>query len=217
MKLVLFGISELSRVLTEYFEEQGSKVSAYVIDEDYKNSETFNDRPVYTTDFFLNNFSKNDYKIFICIGSQKNNKPREEKYLFFKEKGYKFESFIHKDVSIASNVKFGEHLLILEKNNIQHFCEIEDNVFIWSCNHIGHSTKLEKNVFVSSNITISGCVLIKKNTFIGVGCTIANNLCIGKNNFLSNGCHMTVNTKDNEIYKSEKPKLLNAKTNKLIK
>lgn len=217
MKLILFGNSELAKVLSIYFEESGKTVDSYIVDESFKKKDVFNGKPLYTTDYFLENFSNENFELFICIGDLKINKVREKKYNFFKSKGFKFASLIHKNVTIGDNVKLGEHLLILEGNNIQHNAQIGDNSFLWSSNHIGHSSIIGKNVFISSNVTISGCTSIGDNSFVGVGSTFANDIEIGKFNYFGNGCNITTNTKDYQIYKSSKPILSKVKSDEFFK
>ena len=217
MKLILFGNSELAKIISIYFEESGKNVDAYIVDESFKKTDFFNDKPLYSTEYFIDNFSCENVELFICIGDMKINKLREEKYNFFKSKGFRFVSLIHKNAIIGKNVKLGEHLLVLEGNNIQHNAEIGDNSFLWSSNHIGHSSIVGKNVFISSNVTISGCTSIGDNSFIGVGSTFANNIKIGRFNYFSNGCNITTSTKDNQIYKSSKPTLFKVKSNEFFK
>ncbi len=217
MKLILFGNSELAKIISIYFEQSGKIVDGYIVDEKFKKKDFFNGKPLYDTNYFLDNFNNENVELFICIGDLKINKLREEKYNFFKSKGFKFVSLIHKNVNIGNNVKLGEHLLILEGNNIQHNAQIGDNSFLWSSNHIGHSSTIGKNVFISSHVTISGCTLIGNNSFIGVGSTFANNIKIGKFNYFSNGCNITTNTEDYQIYKSSKPILSKVKSNEFFK
>lgn len=217
MKLILFGNSELAKIISIYFEESGKSVDAHIVDGSFKKTDIFNGKPLYSTEYFLDNFSNENVELFICIGDIKINKLREEKYNFFKSKGFKFVSLIHKHAIIGKNVKLGEHLLVLEGNNIQHNAEVGNNSFLWSSNHIGHSSIIGKNVFISSNVTISGCTSIGDNSFLGVGSTFANNIKIGRFNYFSNGCNITTNTKDNQIYKSQKPTLLKVKSNEFFK
>ena len=63
MKLILFGNSELAKVISIYFEESGKIVDSYIVDESFKKKDVFNGKPLYTTDYFLENFSNESFEL----------------------------------------------------------------------------------------------------------------------------------------------------------
>ena len=97
-----------------------------------------------------------------------------------KKKKYKLASYISKKSHIAKNVKIGDNCFILERQIIQPFTKIGNNVTLWCGNIIGHHCSIKDNCFITSNVVIAGYSSIGKNTFIGIKSAIKDKTKIGK-------------------------------------
>ena len=203
-KLFIFGTSFLGEIAHFYFKDLFN-IQGFIVDKEFYKDEKFLSLPVLTTDEFLKKFKPDkDLLTFVAIGYSSLNKKREEKYKFFKEKGYKFASYISKDAWVAGNVKIGEHNFILEHNVVQPFVVLGNNNFLWSGNHIGHHVKIGNSNFISSHVVVSGKCIIGDNNFIGVNTTIGDSIKIGSFNFINAGSLILSDISDFEVY-SPKP------------
>lgn len=216
-KIIIFGIGDISQIAYLYLtEDKDYEVIAFTMDEEYIKENTFFGLPIFPFNNLENNFSPNEYKLFIPLSYTKINKLREQKFIQAKEKGYSLISYIHPKVAIASNAKIGENCFIFEDNTIQPFVTIEDNCILWSGNHIGHHSTIKANCFISSHVVISGGCEIGKNTFIGVNATLRDHIKIGKSNVIGAGALILGNTEDNKVYMQSATEVSKVPSNRLI-
>lgn len=195
-KLLIFGISQMGEVANYYFSKHSDyDVCGFIADKEFKNLDTFQNKPVYSTENIVINELQNDFDIFIAIGFSELNKIREDKYKYFKNKGFNFASYISENANVLTD-KIGENCFILEDNTIQPFSEIGNNCIVWSGNHIGHHSKIQNNCFISSHVVISGNCHIGDKSFIGVNSSIADGVSIGKSCFIGLGVSVTKNLED---------------------
>ena len=201
--LYIFGNGDMAEVVQYYFNTHSDfKIEAFVVDDEYFKDKFFCEKKVLTTSDFLK-LNKDNIFIFVALGYRELNKVREKKYQFFKEKGYKFASYISSKATVLNNENIGENCLVLENNVIQPFVTIGHNVIIWSGNHIGHHSIIEDNVYISSQVVISGRVKVCKNSFIGVNSTFRDNIKVGSFSIFGAGSLISKDTDDFSIYKSD--------------
>ncbi len=202
-KLYIFGNGDIAEVANFYFSKFSDyEIEGFIVDKDYLKDTNFCSKKIIPTEEFLK-INKNEITLFIALGYAKLNKIREQKFNFFKEKGYSFASYLSEKATILNDKNFGENSFILENNVIQPFVKIGNNVTMWSGNHIGHHSLIEDNVFISSHVVVSGRVNIKKNTFIGVNSTIRDNIIIGDHAIIGAGSTILKNADSFSIYKKE--------------
>lgn len=200
--LYIFGNGDIAEVVHYYFKNYSDyKIKAFVVDDEYFKEKTFCEKEVIKTSDFLK-LDNNNIFIFVALGYKNLNKVREEKYLFFKKRGYKFATYISKNATVLNNHAIGENCLVLENNVIQPFVVVGNNVIIWSGNHVGHHSIIEDNVFISSQVVISGRVKICKNSFIGVNSTFRDNIKVGSFSIFGAGSLISKDTDDYGVYKS---------------
>lgn len=204
-KVIIFGLGDIAEI-AHYFltEESNFDVVAFTVDKEYFNKDTFKNLPVVPFEDIKNSFPPIESKMFIPLSYNKVNKVREEKYLRAKEMGYSFITYIHPSTTIAKNVKIGENCFIFEDNTIQPFVTIEDNCILWSGNHIGHHSVIKAHCFIASHVVISGWCVIGENTFIGVNATLRDHIKIGRGSVIGAGAIILSDTKDFEVYASQK-------------
>lgn len=200
-KIIIFGVSELARVALNYFKKENRfDIVGFVADKEFlKEDQIFNGCPCFSTEEAFSKFSTDEYMVFIAINSMQLNYSRTKVYNRFKEKGYKFASYISPHAFIWDDVKIGDNAFILENNVLQTGVTIGDNVTLWSGNHIGHGSTIGDNVFISSHCVISGMVEVGNNTFFGVNSCVADQAKIGKDNFIAMGAVVNKSTEDDML------------------
>jgi carbonic anhydrase/acetyltransferase-like protein (isoleucine patch superfamily) len=114
-----------------------------------------------------------------------------------RQAGYRSVSYLSSSAFVSPNISIGENTFVFENNTIQHLCQLEDNVILWSGNHVGHRSVIRKNCFISSHVVISGFCDIGDNCFVGVNSTIGNNLTIGKDCTIGAGSIITSDLLEN--------------------
>lgn len=185
-KLIIYGTGELAEVADYYFGLNSDYNTEYfMVDKDYANSTTFNGKPVILFEDLENNNSFiKDYYFFTAIGFSSNNTNRKNIFKKLNTLGANFANFISEDAIVAENVSLGKNLFILEQNNIQPFCNIGDNVIMWSGNHIGHHSNIGAHCFITSHVVVSGGVEIGESSFLGVNSTIVDHVSLKNKTFV---------------------------------
>ena len=213
-KLFIFGTGTIAEIAHYYFSnETDYEVCGFVEYKKFLKRKKFNNLPVVELEKIQKYYPYHDYDGFVAIGYRSLNDDRYKVYNFLKKKKYKLASFISKESHIAKNVKIGDNCLILEKQIIQPFTRIGNNVTLWCGNIIGHHCVIKDNCFITSNVVVAGYSSIGKNTFVGVKtaikdktiignyCAILMNSSIGKN--MPN--YSTSLSKISETYKINNP------------
>ncbi|MCC2625501.1 MAG: bacterial transferase hexapeptide family protein [Burkholderiales bacterium] len=207
-KVVIVGTGETADIAYEYLKyDSDYDVVAFSINEQYKNSDNYNELPLIALESLTQNFDIRQYKVFVAISSGKLNRNRQHVYELVKKYGYSCISYISSKAFVWRTAEIGENCFIFENNVIQHGVSIGNNTILWSGNHVGHQTIIREHVFVSSHCVISGFCEIGENSFLGVNCAIADNVKVGRDCFLGMGTVVTRNLADNVLIKSAKSEI----------
>jgi sugar O-acyltransferase (sialic acid O-acetyltransferase NeuD family) len=199
--LVIFGLGDIAQIAAYYFSiDSEREVVAFTVDAAYKNSDSFEGKPVIAFEDLHNTYPPAQFDMFIALSYSKMNKIREEKYYQAKSKGYQLVSYISSKCSYMSQYECGDNCFIFEDNTIQPFVKIGNNVTLWSGNHIGHHSIVHDHNFISSHVVISGHCEIKSNCFIGVNASIHNNITIAAENLIGAGTIISRNTEEKDVY-----------------
>lgn len=198
--VVIFGAGEIAQVVDYLFRETiGRKVAAFCVDRDYAKAETFLGRPLVPFDVLPDSFPAGEYDGFVALSYARMNTVRAAKVEAMRMAGYNLTTYVSPRATVYTD-KIGENCLILEDNTLQPFCEIGNNVTLWSGNHIGHHATIEENTFISSHVVISGGVTVGRNSFIGVNCTIVDHINVAPFTLLGAGCLVQQSTDPEGVY-----------------
>lgn len=200
-KLIIVGLGETARLAHQYFTHDSNyEVVAFSVNKEYINGDKNNDLPILPLETLNENYSPENYEIFVAIGSGHLNRDRAKIYHEIKTKGYKCASYISSKAFVWQDVEIGENCFILEHNTLQSGVKIGKNVTLWSGNHIGHLTEIQDHCFITSHVVISGNCIVGKNCFLGVNSTFADNIKIAEDNYIGLGTVINKNTEENSIY-----------------
>ncbi|MFY0631077.1 MAG: acetyltransferase [Flavobacteriaceae bacterium] len=194
-KLIIYGIGETADIAHEYFTHDSNyEVVAFTADKDYIKENTLKGLPVVPFETIENNYSIDQYEMFVAATYNQLNRVRAIMFKKAKEKNYTLASYVSSRAFVWHNVKLGENVFIFENNVIQHQCEIGDNVVLWSGNHIGHQSKIKDHAYLSSHCVISGFCSIGEYSFLGVNCTFNDNVSIADDTLISSGALIVKNS-----------------------
>jgi sugar O-acyltransferase (sialic acid O-acetyltransferase NeuD family) len=178
--IIIIGSGAQAELAYFYFKNDSPYTPvAFAVDKEYKADNYLFNLPILDLDQLFAQYSPKTCEVFISIGYSKLNNHRKNKYVLFKEKGYKLASYISSKATVLTK-NIGDNCFILEDNTIQPYVTIGNNVTLWSGNHVGHHSIIENHNFISSHVVISGSCKIEELCFIGVNSTIADHVTIGK-------------------------------------
>lgn len=218
MKLVLFGIGQLSEVISFYIQQDtNDTVEAYTVDSAYADCENFQGRPVIPWEELKSYAGRYPDTHLLCPISYKNlNEHRKTKYLEAKSWGMKFYSFIHSSSYVYAK-KLGDNLVILENCRVQPFSEIGNNCILWSNTHVGHHTTVADHCFFAGTGGVAGSSNIGECCFVGGAVVIGDNVCIGTHCIIGAGASVTSDLQSYSVAMAPKPRILKNASRKIAK
>lgn len=216
-KLVIFGAGDIARLAHYYFTRDSEhEVVAFVVDKQYRNSDTFLGLPLLDFDEISKKYPPESHQMFIALSYAQMNKLRAEKYYKAKDLGYKLASYVSSKCTWLTDNPIGENCFILEDNTIQPFVKIGNDVTLWSGNHIGHDVVIEDHGFITSHVVVSGNVRICPYCFIGVNATLRNSITIAPETLIGAGAIIMNDTVEKGVYVPKLAELI-SKTSEKIK
>lgn len=200
-KLIIFGDSSFAEIAYEYFtHDSGYDVCAFTVESEFIKREELFGLPVVPFEELENEYSSEQYEIFIALTYVKLNRVRERIFNNCKSRGYKLASYVSSKSFVWYNVEIGENCFIFEDNTIQPFVKIGDNNIFWSGNHIGHHSIIGRHNFISSHVVLSGHSNMGDYCFLGVNSTFSNNLFISNETVTGAGAVIIKDTEPNAVY-----------------
>lgn len=211
--VVIFGESQLASLAHFYLNHDSEyEVAAFTVDADYRNSGTYEDKPLVDFETITETYPPSDYCMFLPVSFKQMSYLRRSKYEAAKEKGYEIISYVSSKATTWPDLDIGENCFIFEDNTIQPYVKIGDNCVLWSGNHIGHHTTIGSHVFVTSQVVISGACTIKDHAFFGVNATIRDETIIGEATLVGMGALVTKDTEPYSIHLGAKGKIARGKS-----
>ncbi len=192
-KAIIFGTNEVAALLHYHIcHTTDVQVEAFVVDEAYKNADSFCNLPVYGYADSLKRFPSQEFGVYVSVGYSGMNTNRKKVTERILADGYYVLSYIHPSARIEAvsfgignivfhNVYFdlftkvGDGNLFFGPANISHDCYIGNyNLFAIESCICGHVT-VGDYCFVGSNATVRESVRLADYTLVGAGAYIAQN------------------------------------------
>jgi sugar O-acyltransferase (sialic acid O-acetyltransferase NeuD family) len=215
-KVIIFGTTQFAQIAYYYLTHDSPyEVVGFTVNKEFMTQEKLFELPIIPFENIESNFSPSDYSMFVAVGYINVNKTRAKIYNKAKNKGYKLISYVNSKSTTWNDLDIGDNCFIFENNVIQPFTKIGNDVILWSGNHIGHHNIIKDHCFFASHVVVSGNVTIEPYCFLGVNSTIRDGIVIGSECVIGAGSLILENTKSQEVYTTEKAKLLSVKSNDL--
>lgn len=195
--LIIIGAGDHAKVLLDILLEQGYKVLG-LVDKNVSKETVIYGIPVLGNDDEVLNYKPTEISLVNGIGSIGNLNLRAKIYNSFKEKGYSFETVIHKSAIISKRAVINEGVQVLPGTVINTEAHIGENTIINSNVTIEHGCNIERDVHIAPGCTLSGCVKIGEKTHIGTGSSIIQGITIGKSVLIGAGSVVVKNIEDNK-------------------
>lgn len=200
MRVIIFGLQQMAELAHYYLTNDSDyEVSAFCVNQEFKNCEIFHGLPVVSFEEIENKFPPSSFYFFAPLYANKMNMIRRDIYHRIKFKGYKFISYISSK-AYTWNSKIGENCFIFEGCNIQPYVKIGDDNIIWSFTHIGHHSVLGDHNFISGHVVVAGNNKIGDNCFLGTNSSTRENLSIADGTLLGQGASLISDTTNHSVY-----------------
>lgn len=172
-KVVIFGPTDLGRLLKYYIESDGCnrEVVAFTVDRKYMNEAEFWGLPVVPFEELLGKYSPDEHEILIAIGNSRMNETRKEVFLKCKSAGYQIASYIHPSCSIHSQ-DIGEGNILLENCLVYPYAKIGCGNLMWDHVLISHDCTVGDFNTFSSYADLCGYVKIGNCGYFGKHCIL---------------------------------------------
>jgi len=186
-ELYIFGNGEIAEMSKYYFESDSKySIKAFVVDDEYFDSDSFLDRPTLRWSEFQGLATKSEVNMHVALSYKGMNGQRHQAFVRAQNtKGIHLCSYISSRSYLAKDVTVGENVFILEGQVIQNRVSIGHNVMLWSGNHIGHGTRIGQSTYISSHVAISGHTRIGSRCFFGVNSSTRDFVRIGDDCFIA--------------------------------
>ena len=199
-RCVMFGLTIFSQMLRFYVEKYSEvEVEAYIVDAQYKNSDSFDGLPVETFETLEEKYPADQYSVIIGLGYSKMNDLRKQKFLQVKEKGYKIQGFIHPSV-IEEMKEYGEGNIILEGAVVGYKVRLGDGNIIWNGCNISHESAIGDFNYFSPGTTLGGKTVVGNNCFFGMNSVIRGPKTVADYSLVWAGCFVSDDTEPYGVY-----------------
>jgi len=215
-KIVIFGTGDFAEVVHFYLtHDSPHEVVAFTANENVITEKELFGLPIVPFESIESTYSPTEFSMFVAVGYIKINKVRADICQQAKNKGYELITYVNSKVTKWEELDIGENCFIFENVVIQPFVKIGNDVIMWSGNHIGHHSVIGDHCFITSHVVVSGHVKIGPYCFLGVNSTIRDSITLGRECVIGAGAVILKDTKDKEVYTTEKAKLLPMSSDKL--
>jgi sugar O-acyltransferase (sialic acid O-acetyltransferase NeuD family) len=203
-KLVLFGVGDLARVASAYFERYAPvEIVAYTVHREYVAAPHFLARPVIAFEELRLKFPPSDIRLFVAIGYREMNTVRAAVFEECARLGYQFFTYLDPRAQVWDPAAVGRNCLILEANVIQPYAQVGDDVIMWSGNHLGHDSRIDEHCFVTSHVVIAGNVKVGAYSFLGINASIRDGVTVGPRTLVGAATVILKDTKEGSVYGAE--------------
>ena len=119
-ELCIFGTAEMAELADFYFaNDYGIPASAFVVDDDFVESDVFLQRPVLGWSDFVSTHTPQTTAVHVALSYKKMNEVRAEKFEQVKRAGFEMPSYVSSKAVTWPDLKHGANCFILELQNLQ--------------------------------------------------------------------------------------------------
>ena len=178
-KLVIFGNNSFAEMVAHYFEEQADReVVAFTAHEKFISDSRLGSRPLLPFENITAEFAPADHEFFVALEHGRQNVGRAEVAAEAAALGYQLASFVSPAAHVSSQVRLGEHCLILENAVIQWGTEIGANNLVFANSFFGQSCRVGPNNYFGSGFFADRFAQIGKFSVFGSQVRIAESVVI---------------------------------------
>lgn len=198
-RLVVWGISELSEMISWYLKNDDSyEIIGYTLDDEYVKQDSFLSKPMIPYSE-LKNTTDTSFEVLVTIGYSQMNDVRKQIIERLKSAGFVISDYIHPS-SLVYSSKIGVGNIILENCSVGAFTEIGDGNIIYPSTTLAHHSRIGNYNFFSIECAVAGHVNIGNNCFFGVNCTVKNDITISDYTLVGAAAYINHDTDKYSVY-----------------
>lgn len=207
--IVIWGISELSQIISKYMQSDDRyEVVAYTLDDYYVKQESFLSKPLIPFSKLAEVLGRTAFEILVTVGYGRMNDVRRDIIKRLLAGGYAVAEYIH-PTSLVYSSRLGIGNIILENCSVGAFTELGDGNIIYPSTTISHHSKIGSFNFFSVECAVAGHVIVGDNCFFGVNCTVKNELKIANHTLVGAATYIAHDTDEYGVYVPERTVKLN--------
>lgn len=199
MKVLVFGTTMFSSQLSEILKREGIEILGYTVDKAYKDSDFFNDLPVYPFEDIELIINLSETEVVLTIGYNQMNDVRRTKYLECKRRGIKVFTYVSKEAQVYTN-EIGEGSIIMPGVYVGPFSKLGICCVLWPGTVLAHHNILDDFNWVASCTCYGGGASSGKNCFLGIGSTIRNEIKLAEYTFVGAQTYIGKETTPKGVY-----------------
>lgn len=144
----------------------------------------------------LKEYKSDELFIFLGVGGQTDNRPREKVFRMLKDLGANLPPLVHPKAIIGEGSCIGQGTAIFPGAVIGPRCHVGDGVIINQGVQLCHDSVVYDYAHLAPGAIIAGWCKIGERTTIGMGSTVLNHTEIGYDCLVHNGTNVTSSLKD---------------------
>lgn len=177
--LIIFGASSLAKLAHYYAtRDMGLNVLGFVVDEQYRVTDTFLSLPVFNWSELDQKFNHDEIAMHVAIG-YRSMRLKSSAYENAKLKGFELANIVACSSFVADDVVMGDNNIIMPGVVIEPGVKVDSDNVVWSNTTICHDSVIGSHNFIASNVTIGGEVSMGNSNFLGFSSVVLQGLKIG--------------------------------------
>ncbi len=172
--------------------------------------------PLVPLDEVVARFPVGEYSMFVATGPDTSNKDRAASYRQARSLGYDLISYVSSSAAVWPESAIGDNCFIMERNVIQPFTTIGNDVVMWSGCHVGQGAKVGDHALVGAHAVLSDLVTVGQGCVVGENATIGNNVTLGRDSVIGAGTLILTDTGPGQVREGGAAKLLPLPSDRLL-
>jgi sugar O-acyltransferase (sialic acid O-acetyltransferase NeuD family) len=196
---IIFGAGPFAALLNQQLLETGHEVAGFVVDAEYRNGDTFADRPFLDWDLFLKSEEYSDCDLLVGVG-YRDMTVRARAAERILDHGRELGTFIHPRAYVSPAAEVSPGCILFAGAVVEPFVRIGRNNLIWSNSTICHDTVIGEHNYISPAVAISGNCTIGQRSFLGTGSRLIDGVTVGDDCHVAPGSVVCGNTDTHSFY-----------------
>lgn len=195
--IFIIGAGGHASVLLDTLKKLKIEVTGYISPKKPLNNSLFSGLLHLLSDDDIDTFNKDEVLLVNGIGALPQKSLREDIFIGYKDKGFRFLTVVDPSAIVSSDVRFDEGAQVLPGAIINAGVTIGLNTIINSGAIIEHDCSIGPNNHIAPGAVLCGGVSTQNNVFIGAGAVIIQTLVLNKGTLIASGAVVNKNTAEN--------------------
>jgi len=201
--IYLFGTSTTASRIKSFIEfHQLYTIDGFLVDDNYKTSDSFEGHKVITVSEFRNLIDYKEIPVFICVAWNRLNQDRKDLFNRY-EKEFNLVNLISPH-SVIRGELLGTNILLGDYSVLEMGSVVQSNCIMDHLCFVGSRSVIESHSYIAVKVMIAGSTTIGEQSFVGINATIFDQVNVGKKCIIAGGETVKRNVDDFSAVKSSK-------------